>query len=422
MHLALESEQYQIDIMVNLALSIAVFLGIFATMAVIIGFIVRASGLTADREFSALQRPEKLTDFPFVTVIVPARNEERNITFCLESLLTLDYPGYEIFVVNDHSTDRTFEIVQEIIRHHASFPEIRLLPLGDEPNREGVEWICRKSYALWYGAQRAKGDWILFVDADTRQKPDTLWRAICLARRHDLQALSMSGTFVNTGFWGGLLEAVNTPAIFLVIPWRRVNDPDDPAAWMNGNFILYDREAYFAIGGHRAIAGFIQDDLALALHSKAKRVRFLFLPVSSAYECRDYVGLKEAVRGWTRRLAVGGARLNLGRRSYAFEAAALFVIGVWPVLAIAAGFLKPLAGHKIFGMSFIVWALVQLGLVILFQGAVRAVMKMPVWPAVLAPLGAVLGIRTVVRGYWARYVKRVIEHRGRIIDVKEGID
>jgi len=410
------------NIMINLALGIAILGGILTTVAVIIGFLVRAGGLAADREFAALKRPENLADFPFVTIIIPARNEERNIAFCLESLLAMDYPRFEIFVADDHSTDRTAEIVQEIIGQRGSRLEVRLLPLGDEPNKEGVEWVCRKSRALWYGAQQAQGDWILFVDADTRQKPDTLWRAISLVRRYDLQALSMSGTFVNTGFWGGLLEAVNTPAIFLVIPWRRVNDPDDPAAWMNGNFILYGRKAYFAVGGHRAIAEFIADDLALALHSKTKRVRFLFLPVSSAYECRDYVGLKEAFHGWTRRLATGGARLHLGRRSYAFEAVALFVIGIWPVLAAGASLLESFAGQRIFGVSFGVWAIAQLGLVILFQGAVRAVMKMPVWPAVLAPLGAALGIGTVIGGYRARYVKRAIEHRGRRLDVKDGID
>jgi glycosyltransferase involved in cell wall biosynthesis len=410
------------NIMGNLALGIAVFGGMLVTVAVIIGFLVRASGLAADREFPALQRPKNLADFPFVTIIVPARNEERNIAFCLESLLALDYPRFEIFVIDDHSTDRTAEIVREIIGQRASHPDVWLLPLGDDPNKEGIEWACRKSHALWYGAQRAQGEWILFVDADTRQKSDTLWRAISLAQHHNLQALSMSGIFVNTGFWGGLLEAVITPAIFLVIPWHRVNAPDDPAAWMNGNFILYERAAYFAVDGHCAIAGFIQDDLALALHSKAMRVRFLFLPVSSAYECRDYVGLKEAFRGWTRRLAVGGARLNLGRRSYAFEAAALFVVGVWPVLAAAVGHLGFVAGYRIFGMSLSAWALVQLVLVILLQGAVRAMMRMPVWPAVFAPLGAALGIGALIGGYRARYVKKVIELRGRALTVNDDID
>jgi glycosyltransferase involved in cell wall biosynthesis len=405
----------------NWVLGIAILGGMLATLAVITGLLVRAGRLTADREFPALRRPETVADFPFVTIIVPARNEERNIAFCLESLLALDYPRFEIFVVDDHSTDRTVEIVREIIGRRASRPDVRLFALGDDPKEGGIEWVCRKSHALWHGAQQAHGEWILFVDADTRQKPDTLWRAINFARRHDLKALSMSGVNVNPGFWGGVLEAAVNPAIFLVIPWHRVNNPDDPAAWMNGNFILYDREAYFAVGGHRAIAGFIQDDLALALHSKAMRVRFLFLPVSSAYECRDFVGLKEAFRGWTRRLAAGGARLHLRRRSYVFEAVALFVVGVWPVLAAAAGLFGPLSGRVIFGVSFSAWVLAQLGLVILFQGALRAAMRMPVWPAVFAPLGAALGIGVVVGGYRARYVKRIIELRGRAIAIDDEI-
>jgi chlorobactene glucosyltransferase len=278
--------------------------GVLATLVVIAGLFVQTRGLR--RPGSALQRPT-LTDFPLVTIIVPVRNEERNIGLCLESLLALDYPRFEILVVDDHSTDRTAEIVQGIRQRHVSRLDIRLFPLGNDPREGGIEWVCRKSHALWHGAQRAQGEWILFVDADTRQKPDTLWRALALTRRHGLKALSMSGVNVNPGFWGGVLEAMINPAIFLAIPWHRVNKPGDPAAWMNGNFILYERAAYFAVGGHRAIAGFIQDDLALALHSKVRGVRFLFLPLSSAYECRDFVGLKEAFRGW-KALAAGGAR------------------------------------------------------------------------------------------------------------------
>jgi len=229
----------------------------------------------------------------------------------------------------------------------------------------------------------------------------------------------MSGVNVNPGFWGGVLEAMINPAIFLAIPWRRVNDPRDPAAWMNGNFILYEREAYFAVDGHRAIAGYIQDDLALALHSKARGVRFLFLPRSSAFECRDFVGLKEAFRGWKRRLAVGGARLRLSRRSYAIEAVALFFVAVWPVPAAAAGFLGPLAGHGVLGLSFGTWALAQLGLVVVLQGVLRAVMGVPVWPAVAAPLGAAIGIAVVIAGYRARFVKKVILLRGRAINIDD---
>jgi len=406
----------------QLVFGIAVVAGMLVMLAVIIGFLVRARELGPAREFSTVHRPENMADLPFVTIIVPARNEERNIASCVESLMALDYPSFEIFVIDDHSTDRTAEIVREIIERDTSQQDTQLFHLSDDQKERRVEWACRKSYALWYGAQQAQGEWVLFVDADTRQKTDTLWRAISFSLRYDLQALSLSGVFVNPGFWGGILEAVLTPAIFLAIPWHRVNNPGEPAAWMNGNFILYNRMAYFKVDGHRAVADFIQDDLALALHSKTMRVRFLFLPVSSAYECRDYVGLKEAFHGWTRRLAVGGACLHMGHGSYAFKAAVLFIVGVWPVLAATIGFFKPFAGHMLLGMSFGAWALVQLGSVILLQGTIRAFMRMPVWPAVLAPFGASIGIAVVVKGYRNRYVKKSIELRGRVLDINDKTD
>jgi glycosyltransferase involved in cell wall biosynthesis len=400
-------------------LGIAALVGMAVTLAVIIGLVLRIGGLKADREFRTLRRPENLSDFPFVTIVVPARNEEPNIGPCLESLLALDYPRFEILVVDDHSTDRTTEIVREIIGRRALRQDVRLMPLGDDPAEKGTEWVCGKSRALWNGAQRAHGDWILFVDADTRQKPDTLWRVLALARRHDLRALSLTGVSVIPGIWGEVLEAVVYPAIFLAISWRRVNDPDDPAAWMNGQFVLYERAAYFAVDGHRAIAGFVSDDTGLAIHSKQRGVRSLFLPVTSAYESRDFAGLGETFRGWTRRLAVGGARLRLRRLSYAVEAGVLFIFGVWPVLALAAGLISPLGGRLILGVSFSAWALAQLGLVVLAQGAGRALMKKSVWPAVLAPAGAALGIGVVVAGYWARFVKRSIEFRGRAVAVND---
>ncbi len=399
----------------SLVLAIVSAVGAVATAGVIVGAFGRARGLGAGREFAAMPRPEGFANLPFVTVVVPARNEERNIAFCLESLLALDYPRFEIVVVDDHSTDRTAGIVREAFRRRASPPEARLFSLGEEPIEGETAWANGKSRALWHGAGRARGEWLLFVDADTRLKPDALWRAATLCRHRGLRALSLSGTIVNSGFWGGILEAVILPAVFLSVSWRRVNDPEDPAAWMNGNFIFYERAAYLAVGGHRAIAGFAQDDLALALLSKAKGVRSLFLPVSDAYECRDFAGLAEASRGWARRVAASGELLHLPRRAYALQAFGLFVVAVWPVLAATASLSGAFSRPGLPGLSFGALALGQLGTVILFQGALRAAMKWPAWPAVFVPLGATLGIAVVIRGARARFVKRSIEFRGRAI-------
>jgi hypothetical protein len=400
-------------------LGIATVIGMAATLAVVIGLVVRFSTLSADREFRTMPRPANLDDFPLVTIVVPARNEEHKIGPCLESLLALDYPRFEIIVVDDHSTDRTAEVVREIMGRRKAHKDVRLIFLDDDPVGGEAEWPCGKSQALWRGAQQANGDWILFVDADTQQKPDSLWRALALARCHELQALSLTGVSVIPGVWGEVLEAVVYPAMFLAVSWRRVNDPDDPAAWMNGQFVLYERAAYLSVDGHRAVAAFVSEDTALAIHSKERHVRLLFLPVTSAYESCDFTSLKETFHGWTRRLALGGARLRLHRCSYAVEAGALFVVGVWPVLALAAGLLGPIGERLILGVNFSTWALAQLGIVILVQSIGRAVMKKTIWPAVLAPVGAALGIGVVIMGYRARFLKRFLEYRGRAVDIND---
>ncbi len=395
--------------------------GAAATVAVVAGFIARAAGLHADREFARL-RSHDVPDgaCPPVTVVVPARDEERNIRACLESLLALDYPGVEILVVDDGSSDRTPDIVREVGARSAATRSVRLIGLDESPDADGTEWASRKSRALWRGATEAAGEWILFADADTRLKPDALRRAVAFARRRNLRALSLSGVFVNPGLWGGLLESALTPAVFLAIPWKKVNDPRSPAAWMNGNFILYERAAYFGAGGHRAVAARAADDLSLALRAKAAGVRFLFLPVTSAYECRDYVNLREAFRGWTRRLSTGGEAFGLSRGAYVAQTAVLFAVGVWPLIAAASSLWGPLAGRTVAGVDAAVLTLGQLGALIGLLGGIRAAMRMSVGPAVLAPAAAALAIAAVASGYRARFRTRVIEYRGRTVVVRRG--
>lgn len=399
-----------------------VFAGLAATLAVFAGFLVRSREIAPDREFRSLEKPGDFTDLPFVSIIVPARNEERNIGKCLDTLLALDYPRFEIIVVDDHSTDRTAARVTEKLRSSPGPADLRLLPLRDEPHEEGTEWTSLKSRGLWCGARRARGSWILFVDADTRLEPDCLWRVMSYALRHDLRALSLSGVNVNAGLWGGVLETVIYPAIFFTIPWRHVNTPGRPEAWMNGNMILYEKDAYFAVDGHRAVARYISDELALAVHSKARGVRYRFLPVSDAYECHDYAGLGEAFRGWVRRLAVGGARLHLPRRTYAAEVAGLFLVAVWPAPALGIALGLGFPGPAILGLGLGVWALIQLGLVVILQAGARASMNRPVWPAVFAPVGAALAIGVVAAGYRARFLTGVVEFRGRRLTVHDDVD
>ena len=152
------------------ALGISAVWGMVTTLAVIAGFFARARVLRADREFERQRRPADLSGLPSVTIIVPARNAARHIGPCLESLLALDYPRYEIVVVDDLSTDATADAVRRAVGQSPTGRNIRLVMVDDGADDEGTEWAYGKSRALWQGARQASGEWLLFVDADTPAK------------------------------------------------------------------------------------------------------------------------------------------------------------------------------------------------------------------------------------------------------------
>src|ERR1039458_6126924 len=128
------------------------------------------------------RRPAAPSGEPRVSIIVPARNEEESIRQTLVQLLALDYSNYEIIAVNDRSTDRTGQIMEEVA---ASSPSLGLLKLGLLKVIHISEllpgWLG-KTHAMWMAGQQARGDWLLFTDADVLFKPDSLRRAVAYAQ------------------------------------------------------------------------------------------------------------------------------------------------------------------------------------------------------------------------------------------------
>ena len=177
-----------------------------------------------------------------MSVIVPARNEEACLGACLESLAAQTRVSFEIIVVDDGSTDRTREIAK-------SFAGVRVV----EPAPLPPGWIG-KNNALVAGAKEARGEWLLFTDADTVHRGGSLARSVEEARRQKAALLSYSPEQEVHGFW----EKAVMPVIFaeLASTYRPsdVSDPASSAAAANGQYILISREAYDAVGGHVAIA------------------------------------------------------------------------------------------------------------------------------------------------------------------------
>lgn len=229
---------------------------------------------------------------PLISVIVPARNEEVCLGTCLESLVAQTGVTFEIIVVDDHSTDRTRFIAE-------SFPAARVIDAGPLPDG----WTG-KNNAVTTGARNARGEWLLFTDADTVHLPGSLARAPAEAQENDAELLSYSPEQIAVTFW----EMATLPVVFAELarqyPPSKVSDPISSAAAANGQYILVKREAYEAVGGHAAVAGNILEDVTLARAVKASGRKIRFRYAADAVRTRMYRNYRQLRDGWTKNLAL----------------------------------------------------------------------------------------------------------------------
>ena len=225
---------------------------------------------------------------------------------CLASLLPQSEPGFtlgqqwEIIIVNDDSTDKTREIAAEAAATHDGVILLDAPPL-DLSSRGG---FTGKSNACWAGSQAARGRHLLFTDADTIHEMNDIARSLREADRHKAALLSYSPRQIVTGFWQHAVMPLVFSELASVYPSKEVNDPVRSLAAANGQFLLVEREAYFAVGGHRAIGKDILEDVALAHNIKrsGRIIRFRYAP--EALSAQMYRTTSEMIEGWTKNLAL----------------------------------------------------------------------------------------------------------------------
>jgi glycosyltransferase involved in cell wall biosynthesis len=239
--------------------------------------------------------PDKLLE---LTVIVPARNEEDCLAACLESLVSQSEElfklghDWELIVVDDHSNDRTAEIAR-------GFAGVTVLEAG-----KLEEGWTGKNNAIWTAAKRARGQWLLFTDADTVHEPGNLHRAMHEAERHKVGMLSYSPRQVVSGFWQRSLMPLIFSELALAYPPAKVSDPAERIAAANGQFLLVQREAYKRLGGHAAVSEKVLEDVELAFLAKRRKVGLRFRYAEDAVSTRMYSSTAAMIEGWTKNLAL----------------------------------------------------------------------------------------------------------------------
>ena len=233
-----------------------------------------------------------------LTVIVPARNEERSLGACLESLVAQTEEGWllgrhwELLVVDDNSSDRTAEIAR-------SFAGVTVLAAAAPP----TGWTG-KANACWTGAQQASGQWLLFTDADTEHAPGSLSRSVVEAQRYSVGMLSWSPLQRVTGVVARMVMPLIFSELATAYPPKLVNDPEHRIAVANGQFLLVRRDAYRQIGGHAAVAASLVEDVDLAFSIKRQRLGLRFRYAPEMVSARMYRSVGELWEGWVKNLAL----------------------------------------------------------------------------------------------------------------------
>ncbi len=271
---------------------------------------------------------------PLVTVIIPARNESARIGACLEGLARQSYRSFEVIVVDDDSSDGTADVVR---RFAARLPALTILSSKGLPHH----W-AGKCWACWQGANRARGDWLLFLDADVAPQPGLL-AALVQRATAGCDMITLVPLIHLTSFAERLVLPPFIGLISAIYPFDRVNDPSSSLAFAIGQCIMVRRDVYAAVDGHRAVRGSVLEDMDLARLVKQSGYALEAAIAPDMLEVRMYNGWETLTEG-LKKNAVAGYRSG-GIRS-GIMGLRLGLMAAMPWIMLVTGQVLPLIGDN----------------------------------------------------------------------------
>lgn len=327
------------------------------------------------------------SDAPLVSVVVPARDEARNVEACVRSILGTTWPNIELIVVDDHSTDGTGRIARGVADARVRVVDNADLPAG----WFGKQWACHN------GAGIARGTFLLFTDADTRHGPELVARCMNAMRERRADLFTVASAQVMVTFWERLLQ----PQVFGMLLARfggtervsRSTNPYDKIA--NGQFILVRRDSYDRAGGHEAVRAHVAEDLRMAQEWTRLGLSVQMVAEFDHMSTRMYVGFREIWRGWGKNVwAAGRDTVPGGAGVRAIFRVLSPLVPLWEIAPVAAimlalaGLVPPAAGGWgaiAYTINTVFW--------LVFRRASRAPMRYaPLHPVAACILAALLAV------------------------------
>lgn len=246
------------------------------------------------KNISNYKLPENLIKSPpLVSILIPARNEEFNIKRCINSLLKQDYPDIEILVLDDNSSDNTALIVKKIWEK-----DNRVKLITGKPLEEG--WLG-KSYACWQLSKYARGEYLVFTDADTLHFKNSISSLIGCLVKNRLDALSAIPRQIMVSLHERMMYIWVHFAILIFLPMILIKKSKNPLfSTANGQCLLFKKEVYKAIGGHKSIRAKILEDIHISKQVKRCGYKFMVFDGSKNINCRMYRNFDQIISGFSK--------------------------------------------------------------------------------------------------------------------------
>jgi chlorobactene glucosyltransferase len=264
---------------------------------------------------------DKNPSLPFISIIVPCRNEEAQMSGLLHSLAAIEYPHYEILIVDDQSTDQTAQVTNALLSGLNGRAKLLRAP----PKPAG--WVG-KNWACHLGASVARGELLLFTDADTRHLPSSLHSAVSYLQTQKADLISAPPFHeCQLGFekWNGFF------ALLPLIATAFLDRPSRRRLFAIGQYLLIKKTVYLQFDGHRALAASFAEDVDMATLVLKAGFRYAVYPKADIFRVQMYENASAFLAGWRRLLRLGLKRGSLMAFIEISLIAQLLAIGIWKV-------------------------------------------------------------------------------------------
>ncbi|WEG18173.1 glycosyltransferase [Alkalihalophilus pseudofirmus] len=337
-------------------------------------------------------KSEKRVTYPLLSVLVPLRNEERNVGDLLSSLSKVTYPNVEFFFLDDGSTDQTRPLLETYSQSLTNVTIIdgKPLPIG---------WVG-KVHACYQLGAKARGEFLVFIDADIRIKPNTLHKALQLLEKHKAGLLTGFPFFPTTSFLSKLLVPMQHMIVLMHLPLFMANYTMKPAfTAAHGAFMFFSRAAYEKAGGHQTVQNSLVEDVHLTRAVKKSGSKAIIANVTTDVTCHMYDSNKEVWEGFSKNIFPGIGRSVI---LAVFLSIFYFMLFIVPL---------PLALYGLFTLQF--YYLLPLTLTWMIKFFIDRSMNQEKWLWLFMPLSAVSLLLVLYRSMFLSFNGKGFVWKGR---------